>query len=286
MKGEKKIRALFQRVEQERGRRDPERSRETAEYLCRILDEKSRKMTGENRGRMRDPYDTSRIPPWAEIVAGQLYYMEKRAWTVDFFVNLAFVCGFFFLRYFGADAENIRIFSVLVSAASGCVSVLALANVLGNGCAELTETCCFNMKQMAALQLTVLGTVNLAVLVFAALYAGVQWQIPLIWMAVYVGIPFLFTVSACLMCLMAETVKNKACAVLVTGVAGTAVFGITASAPGLYPIVNPMVETFVWESRLTAGAAVCAAGIILLAVQIRRLLKEIGKGEILCTGWR
>ena len=285
MKGEKEIRALFQKVEQRQGRREAERSRETAEYLCGIPDARIRKMTGENSGH-KSPFDMYRIPSWTEAVISQLYYMEKRAWAVDFLVNLTLACGFLSLRSFGADAEDIRIFSVLFSAATGCLSILILANVLGDGNAELTETCCFNVKQVAALQMLVLGAVNLAALVFVTLYVGAQWRIPLVWMAVYEGVPFLFTVSACLMCLMAETIKNRSLAVIMAGAAAAAVFGITASVPELYSGGDPVAESFIWQSRLAAGAAVCAGGVLLLAVQIRRLFKEIGKGEILCIGWR
>lgn len=86
------------------------------------------------------------------------------------------------------------------------------------------------------------------------------------------GVPFLFTVSVCLGCMMAETRRRRS--------------AMTAGA-GLLSAVLVLAAAAVPEVYLPSAAAVwcmaLAAGMAVLAVQIRRLFNEIGRGEILCT---
>ena len=137
---------------------------------------------------------------------------------------------------------------------------------------ELAETCYFNTKQLAGLEMTILGGINLIMLSFAVFYVGVQWKMSFFRMGVYVGVPFLFTVSVCLGCMMAETRWRRS--------------AMTAGA-GLLSAVLVLAAATVPEVYLPSAAAVwcmaLAAGMAVLAVQIRRLFNEIGRGEILCT---
>lgn len=240
-----------------------------------------------------------------QILKSQLHYMEKKFWAADILANLVFVSFFFILRFYGAGTADIRMYSSLAASILGSVSILVLSNVFGNGMAELTETCFFNMKQLAALQMTVLGFVNLAGLTFAAVYAGIQWRIPLIWMGLYVGCPFLFTAAVSLSCLMKEKLRNQAFCVLAAGMISAVLFSVLASLSGL-PAGERRAESagaflhrneWISESVLISGKellresglalwiVIFAGGAVLLAVQTARLFGKIGKGEILCTDW-
>lgn len=138
---------------------------------------------------------------YAESVISQLRYMNKGIWIADAAVNLLFILILLLLRYYGAEEQDIMMATMLLASVSGGVSIWILSGLFSNGAGELAETCYFNAKQIAGLEMAVLGGINLILLAFAIFYVGVQWKMSLFRMGVYVGVPFLFTVSVCLGCL-------------------------------------------------------------------------------------
>ena len=110
------------------------------------------------------------------------------------------------------------------------------------------------------------------VLAGAACYAGIRWKMWVIRAGLYMGVPFLFTVSVCLGCMMAENCRRRSALTAGAAVFSAALVLAAAAVPQIY---LPSAAA-VWCMVLAAGAAV-------LSVQIRRLFNEIGRGEILCT---
>ena len=184
---------------------------------------------------------TSVTAGYAEIVFSQLRYMEKGT-------------------------------AMLLASASGGVSIWILSGFFSNGVGELAGTCYFNTKQLAGLEMTLLGGINLIMIAFAVLYVGIQWKLNLFRIGVYMGVPFLFTVSVCLGCMMAENCRRRSALTAGAAVFSAALVLAAAAVPQIY---LPSAAA-VWCMVLAAGAAV-------LSVQIRRLFNEIGRGEILCT---
>ena len=151
-------------------------------------------------------------------------------------------------------------------------SIWILSELFTGGITELADTCYFNVRQLAALEMLVLGTVNLMVLAGAACYAGIRWKMWVIRAGLYMGVPFLFTVSICLGCLMMESGRRKRYPLVAAGIASAVLTWILTILPGLY--------------LLSAAAVWCAGftvGLIFLFLQVGRLFFAIEKGELLCT---
>lgn len=209
---------------------------------------------------------------YAETVLRQLRYMDKGIWIADAAVNILFILILLLLRYYGAGEQDIMMTVMLLASAAGGVSIWILTGLFSNGAGELTETCYFNAKQLAGLEMAILGGSNLILLAFAVFYVGIQWKMSLFRIGVYVGVPFLFTVSVCMGCMMAETRRRRSVLTAGAGVLSAVLVLAAAAVPQVY---LPSAAA-VWGMALAAGAAV-------LAAQIRRLFHEIGRGEILCT---
>lgn len=215
---------------------------------------------------------TSVTAGYAEIVISQLRYMDKGIWIADAAVNLLFILIFFLMKHYGAEERDITMTAMLLASVSGGVSIWILSGLFSNGAGELAETCYFNAKQLAGLEMAVLGGINLILLAFAVFYVGIQWKLSLFRIGVYVGVPFLFTVSVCLGGLMAETRRRKSALTAGAGVLSAVLVLAAAAVPQVY---LPSASA-VWCMALAAGTAV-------LVVQVRRFFNAIGRGEILCT---
>ena len=162
--------------------------------------------------------------------------------------------------------------SMLASSILGACSIWILSELFTGGITELADTCYFNVRQLAALEMLVLGTVNLMVLAGAACYAGIRWKMWVIRAGLYMGVPFLFTVSICLGCLMMERGRRKRYPLAAAGIASVVLTWFLTLLPGLY--------------LLSAAAVWCAglaAGLTVLFLQVGRLFLAIEKGELLCT---
>ena len=133
---------------------------------------------------------------YAETVLRQLRYMDKGIWIADAAVNILFILILLLLRYYGAEEQDIMVAAMLLASASGGVSIWILSGFFSNGVGELAGTCYFNTKQLAGLEMTLLGGINLIMIAFAVLYVGIQWKLNLFRIGVYMGVPFLFTVSS------------------------------------------------------------------------------------------
>ena len=249
------LRALFERMDRQIPI-DQERKARTLTKLSEIMDQK------------HAPHTVS----WFSILKSQLCYMEKKVWLLGLLANLGFAGLMPALHFLGADAGDMTACSMLASSILGACSIWILSELFTGGITELADTCYFNVRQMAALEMLVLGTVNLMVLAGAACYAGIRWKMWVIRAGLYMGVPFLFTVSICLGCLMMERGRRKRYPLAAAGIASVVLTWFLTLLPGLY--------------LLSAAAVWCAglaAGLTVLFLQVGRLFLAIEKGELLCT---
>ena len=249
------LRALFERMDRQIPI-DQERKAQMLTRLSEIMDQKHALHTAS----------------WFSILKSQLHYMEKKVWLLGLLANLGFAGLMPVLHFLGADAGDMTACSMLASSILGACSIWILSELFTGGITELADTCYFNVRQLAALEMLVLGTVNLMVLAGAACYAGILWKMWVIRAGFYMGVPFLFTVSICLGCLMTERGRRKRYPLAAAGIASVVLTWILTLLPGLY--------------LLSAAAVWCAGfagGLTVLLLQVGRLFWAIEKGELLCT---
>lgn len=162
--------------------------------------------------------------------------------------------------------------SMLLTGVLGAFTILQAGSVCFARVAELSETCFFNVRQMAAFDLILSGIINLTVLSAVILFAGFQWKIKLLQLGLYLLAPFVLTQCGCLALLLSEVGRRNPWMLLAVGVFLSIFFSVLTSQPLLYE-----------ESMLFVWGAALFTGILLLGIQIRALFTAINKGEILCT---
>ncbi|MDE6845604.1 MAG: hypothetical protein K2J99_07545 [Lachnospiraceae bacterium] len=186
-------------------------------------------------------------------------------------------CAFMLLLMVFMNMQNvdsaIMITSAMILAGIlGSFSVLEVGRICFAKLAELSETCFFNVRQMAAFDMILSGIINLTALFAITLFAGHKWQIRLVQIGLYILVPFIFTQCACLGTLLTETGRRNAWLVAAIGVFLSVFYVILASMPRLYT-----------ESALFIWLIALLTGMVIFGIQIKTLFREIGKGEILCT---
>ena len=159
---------------------------------------------------------------------------------------------------------------MVTSSVLGVISILILSNIFTSGMAELFDTCYFNVKQLAGIEMTILGSVNLITFMFITIYVSNQWKIWILQIGVYIGVPFLFTVSICMAVLLTEIGRRKTY-FLVIGMLSVTIILALSSVPRLY-----------FASAFIIWCIAFSIGCIFLCIQIKQLFIAINKGEILC----
>ena len=210
------------------------------------------------------------VSNWSQIVRSQLYYMDKSSGLIELIVNLALVLIVLILKNYDVSAKDITVFSMVTSSVLGVISILILSNIFTSGMAELFDTCYFNVKQLAGIEMTILGSVNLITFMFITIYVSNQWKIWILQIGVYIGVPFLFTVSICMAVLLTEIGRRKTY-FLVIGMLSVTIILALSSVPRLY-----------FASAFIIWCIAFSIGCIFLCIQIKQLFIAINKGEILC----
>ena len=249
MKTEKKLKLLFQKA--------------NSQILIRRPD---------NFRLFRSDENFNYIQGRSRIFINLLLYMDKKIWAADLLINLLFMIFLVFLESLGAGTDDITVFLMLASSVLGSASILILSHLFGGGLAELSSTCFFNTRQLAAFQMLGLGSVNLASLAFLTLFTGSRWETEIFRVGIYTAVPFVFTVTVCIGILQARFFHSRSYPVPAAGAFCASASLVLASVPHFY---QPSAFLF-WCIGLVAE-------LFMLAVQIGRLLAAIDKGEILCT---
>ena len=205
------------------------------------------------------------------ILLNQFRYMDKSM----IYVHLIF-CGVLLLiaavlKRYGAEESDIILYSLFLSGVLGIVSVVGISRIFGSGIAELSESCYFNVRQIVALHMLISAIINLTVLSIGIIFVGIQWQISLLRLGLYILVPFVTAQSCCLKVLLTEAGRKNSYLLIMVGVFLVIFYMIMGSIPELY-----MVTAYViWAVALIVG-------LMLLGIQIKALFKGIEKGEIIC----
>ncbi len=208
------------------------------------------------------------------ILYSQIRYMDKRAWAADLLGNICFALIPVVLMDFGAGSEDMIAFLMLSSSLLGSLSILVLSHLFSGEIGELSCTCYFSARQIAAQQMFGLGAVNLLTLGFLICFIGVRWKAELFRIGIYTLVPFVVTVCICIGVLQFEGLRNRSYPVTAAGFISAAAFLLIASVPRLY-----------CASAIIVWCVVFAVGTTVLVLEIRHLFHAIDKGEILCTDW-
>ena len=170
--------------------------------------------------------------------------------------------------------ESMIAISMVLSGVLGSLSVLEVGKIFFAKLSELSETCFFNVRQMAAFDMIISGIINLTALSAGILFVGFQWKIWLLQIGLYILVPFIFAQCVCLGVLLTETGRKNGWLTAVAGIFLCIFYAILASTPQLYT----SSALFIWAIALVVG-------VIVLGIQTKALFTKINKGEILCTNW-
>lgn len=205
------------------------------------------------------------------ILLNQFRYMDKSMIYVHLIFCIVLLLIAAVMKHYGAEEEDIILYSLILSGVLGIVSVVGISRIFGIGIAELSESCYFNVRQIVALHMLISGIINLTVLSVGIVFVGVQWQISLLRLGLYILVPFVTTQSCCLKVLLTEAVRKNSYLLIMVGVFLVMFYMIMGSIPELY-----MVTAYaVWAVALIIG-------LVLLGIQIKALFRGIEKGEIIC----
>lgn len=201
-----------------------------------------------------------------KIWQSHMRYADKEMWIFHIFYCILMLSSILVVNH------TTVVLSMLLSSALGSLSVLEVGRICFAKLSELSETCFFNVRQMAAFDMVFSGILNLAALSFGILLMSSRWQVRLVQIGLYVLVPFIFTQCVCLGVLLTEAGRRNTWITVGTGILLTAFFAFLSSIPWLY-----------MESALLFWGIALIAGIAILGIQVRTLFSEIGKGDILCT---
>lgn len=205
------------------------------------------------------------------ILFNQFRYMDKSMIYVHLILCVVLLLIAAVMKRFGAEETEIILYSLFLSGVLGIVSIVGISRIFGSGIAELSESCYFNVRQIVALHMLISGFINLTVLSVGIVFVGIQWQISLLRIGLYILVPFVTAQGCCLKVLLTEAGRKNSYLLIMVGAFLVMFYMIMGSIPELY-----MVTAYaIWAAALIIGLA-------LLGIQIKTLFKGIEKGEIIC----
>lgn len=192
----------------------------------------------------------------------------------------AFLCLFFLLALQWLGILHVGKWSalppvVLLSALLGSSSILSLGRTCTSQLSELSESCFFNVKQLAAFDLARSGILSLTVLTLGILLICRHWPAGIFRTGLYVLVPFIFTQCGCLGILLTEKGRRNIWPCAAAGVFLPASCTVLASMPLFYT-----------QAALLFWCMAFVSGTVLLGLEIRLLFTQINQGDILCTNWK
>lgn len=173
------------------------------------------------------------------------------------------------------NPETMLFLAMMLPCLLACLSAFELREICFVKMSELSETCFFHVRQLAALSMVLSGTVNLVALSAGILLAGFQWKIRLLSLGLYVLVPFIFMQCICFGTMLTETGRKYIWLNAAAGIPLALLCCLTLSCR----------QQLYTESALGFWAAALLAGISVLFLEARTLLEKLGKGDILCTNW-
>lgn len=218
--------------------------------------------------------EKQKIPMISEkmILFHQIYYMDK----LFFILYGVLIClGIIVVRAFQYTEMNQNEMIMICMAGSGILSITSISvidRLFFGRMGELGECCYFNTKQCVAVWLVLSGVINMAMLLLMVGYLNYHWKAGLLQAVLYILTPYLLSDVAALGILSMKTREKK-----------LSLFGMSVVfLPISYGVIGSIPRVFLITS-LWIWAMVFILSVLLVAIQIKRLLGKLEKGEILCT---
>lgn len=166
--------------------------------------------------------------------------------------------------------------TIFVSMILPCLLALLSAFEIRQVCfvkiAELSETCFFHVKQLAALSIALSGIMNLMAISAGILLVGFRWKIKLLHIGLYVLVPFLFMQCICFGTMLTEAGRKY--------IWLNAVLSIPLA---LFCVIIVQTQMLYTNSALLFWLIALLTGIALLATETKIFFSKLEKGDILCT---
>lgn len=206
-----------------------------------------------------------------KVIMNQILYMDKTMLWIQLLAELIVMLIFLKLGRLEIAREDIVAYTIIFSGMMGIFVPGGIHRSFASHMVELSETCYFNTKQMVVFQMIYAGVGSLVLLVAGSLFVGINWQVNLVQISIYMLVPYIFSCCCCLGALLTETGRRNNYTFIVVGLLVNVFFIILASNPDVYRI-----------SALIFWATALGAGVLLFAIQLKILFHHIEKGEILC----
>lgn len=215
------------------------------------------------------------MPDRKLLLLGLIRYTDRNLPGIHLLVCIVMLLLLLIMNLRETNIEILLLLSMVLPGLLACLSAFELREICFVKMAELSETCFFHVRQLAALSMALSGTMNLIALSVGILFAGLQWKVKLLPLGLYVLVPFIFMQCICFGTMLTET--GRKCiwlnAVLSIPLA-LLICGIASWQQDLYT-----------ESALIFWAIALFAGIAVLILETRILFDKLGKGDILCMNW-
>lgn len=202
----------------------------------------------------------------------QLKYMDKSILRIHILICFIILPIMEIMNKYGMDEEDIILASVTISGILGVVSIIEISHIFFSGIAEISESCYFNVRQLVAFNMLISGILNLTILTIGILFVGFKWKMELIYIGLYLLVPFVLAECCCLGVLLSKAGRKNSYLLVMVGAFIIAFSLILASAAKLYR----MTAFISWGIAFIVG-------VMILGVQIKILFSGIKKGEIICT---
>lgn len=206
-----------------------------------------------------------------QILYSQVRYMDKSMLILHLGICAVIISLLVIMDIYDTEEKTIILFSTVLSALLGMISIFEISRIFFSGIAELSESCYFNVKQIVALHMVFSGIINLLMLSVGILFVGMRLKISFLQIGLYVSVPLIFTECCCLKVMISETGRKNSYLLLLVGAFLIAFYMVLASSPEWYRIT----ALSVWGVFLVAGT-------MTLALQVRHLFQRIEKGDIIC----
>lgn len=210
-------------------------------------------------------------PGIARLIAIQLRYIGKGTWAA-WGIMLALLV---LLERMGSSGK-LGDFSMLGLAAvwlifSAVLGVYGIARLVGNHMGELEAVCYFNLGQLFCVRMALYGAVDLGLLVILTDGLGAQTKIGMALGGMYLLMVFLLTNIVYVLVFTFVRGRGQLMALVMAAL----LLSVAVEIPILWTEILLSISYGGW-------AVMLAAGVVVLALEVRQVFHNIEKGEIIC----
>lgn len=204
-----------------------------------------------------------------QMIKGQMQYMDKNILWIHLAVCVGIIVlvwtNWFHIQYWEK-------YGMIFSGVLGALSFLEVGSMFFSRMTELEAVCYFNVRQLAAFQMTYSGLLSLAALMIFTVFANIRLGKDIMVVSIYILVPFVFTECVCMTVMLTEIGRRNILLLIAAGIFSAFFWGILAWMPMLYK-----------ASAIVFWVVALFAGICIFAVQIKRFFQVLDKGEMICA---